>query len=836
MKNKTPKQIKQSECGNAALVAMVILGTIALTTLTLLASSTFRNTRNLDKGFLKVTEKWEARSQVNMLAAVISKDAPAQLETDVRFARETCNADLNLPIFDSDSLIESPISSPAVIFDGATAQCVGAALPATSIFGKFDNWRDARLPVFKQTGINRFNLSIDKVNIIEMTEIYRRRVRSGTSSDTAYVARFIVEAQFGNYRTRTSGEIILGSSIPGCGTTVSMEIVPGTVVRGTPVEMNISYTYANSLKISDASGAVIREEAVTEQSSSQTFVFRFTPAVSGSYRVTANGSGSCSAESAGVVVTVTDPPPVCPRIVNFSASSNTINSGESVTISWNVADAYDVRLEDIPVAAIGSQVFMPAATRTFTLTARDAANACPVSQTIQVIVRTPSFCNLSAPEIQRFRANRTSIAPGATVRLDWNIQRLDNTGRVKIVHPNGSETTGLGRNDRLDVIPPNASGNYTYTLVAANVCPNGGQTLAQATVIITVSSCPPPVVDGFSVNPSTVSAGGNQILTFSWAISGTADAVSISGGVGSGFPANGSVDVPQPQTTTTYTITANGSCGTRQAQVTITVSTCAIPVINSFTANPATVLAGGNQNILFSWNTTGDITSQSIDQAIGAVNGLNHSIGQPQVSTTYNYTVTGCGVSSSAPAVVTVATSPLFCPSGGNPRSYYQVRGTGGDGAQNSGEVVVIAQANYLVATQMMEITVSIENFFYGPNGNNSNGNNYVIKFGQIEIQSVINTTQAFGNSVNIINRANGQTYNFPLTYSSTPLGNNVSRPVLTGFFEVPYSNFSLLNDRLIINSLTGANATAYSSIIGWNRGAYNISIGGPNSSGFSCP
>lgn len=665
-----PKNFKHLERGNAALVAMVILGTIALTTLTLLASSAFRNTRNLDKGYLKVTEKWEARSQVNKLAAVVSKDAPAQIETDVRFARENCNADFNLPIFDPDGVPGFPVSRPAVTFDGTTAKCVGSALPATSIFGKFDSWRDARLAVFKQTGVDRFSLNAAKVNIIEMTEIYRRKVRSGTTNDTAYAVRYIAEAQFGNYRTRTTGEIILGSSIPGCGTTVSLEIVPSTVVRGNPVVMNIAYTYTDSLQITDASGTLLHTEAVTQQSTSQTFLYTFTPAVSGSYRVIATGSGGCSAQSALVPVIVTDPAAVCPVILNFSASSGTVNAGQPVMISWNVTGAADVKLEDVPVAFVGSQIFAIYATRTFTLTARDAANTCPITQTVTVIVNQNPVCPAGTPQIGNFSANPSAVPPGGTSTLSWNVSGLATGGTVRL--------TGNGLNQSVNasgtqsVTLPNAVGNYTYTLIAENTCPDGTILTAQRQVVVSVLSCPPPAIDVFTVNPATVSMGGNQLITLAWSISGTVDAVSISNGVGSGLPSSGSVEITQPQTTTTYTITAVGCGQTRQMQKTVTVNTvCPIPIINSFTALPAVVSQGGNQNILFNWNTSGTIDSQSIDQSIGMVTGNSFSIIQPQSTTTYTFSVFGCGQSRQAQATVIVNNNPVVtCSSTGYALAY----------------------------------------------------------------------------------------------------------------------------------------------------------------------
>ena len=116
----------------------------------------------------------------------------------------------------------------------------------------------------------------------------------------------------------------------------------------------------------------------------------------------------------------------------------------------------------------------------------------------------------------------------------------------------------------------------------------------------------------------------------------------------------------------TYTFKVKGSnfCpdGTEKTQeisVVITVTnSCAIPTINNFTASPDTVYTGGNQNIIFNWNVSGQIDAQSIDQGIGAVNGSSHTIIQPQTTTTYTYTVVGCGQTRQAQIIVNVSTSP----------------------------------------------------------------------------------------------------------------------------------------------------------------------------------
>lgn len=646
------------ERGSVGLVAMIFLGLAALTIMTLMASGSFRDLRSLENSYTKLNEKWRARSEVNILAAVVLKDAPAQLDADVKFGRDNCNVDMVLPIFDPEGL-PAGTSDPAITFNGTTPNCANPPA-ATSIFGTFEAWRDARIAVFKTTAVNTFNLDADKINIVEIKEIYRRTVGSGgLASDTAYAVRFVVEAKFGNYRTRTNGEIILGSNTPGCGTSVVVEVTPSIVSPGNPVDMSIRYTFAGRLQIYNSANVLIQDQIVGEQPSAQTYVYTFTPAVTDTYRVVATGSGGCSAQSSAITVTVANPPPVCPTINNFSASSNSVLAGEEVTVSWDVSDAVAVTVNGVAVAAVGSltqKVFVPT---TFTLVAQDAANSCPVTQQVTVnITPPPPGCTFSTPTITSFDANPTSLALGGNSTLSWNVSGVDVSGTTVISGPN-SFNQSVGTSGSLAVTPPNVAGNYSYTLKAENICPDGTRLTAQQVVIISVQACPPPVIDSFVANPSTVAQNGNQTVTLSWNISGTADAVSIDNGVGGGLPAAGTVAIPQPNTTTTYTITVVGCGQTRQTQVTVTVTSCPVPVINNFTANPLVVVQGGNQTVVLNWSVSGTVDSQSIDQGIGAVSGNSISIPQPQTTTTYTYSVVGCGQTRTAQVTVTVSVVPL---------------------------------------------------------------------------------------------------------------------------------------------------------------------------------
>ena len=182
---------------------------------------------------------------------------------------------------------------------------------------------------------------------------------------------------------------------------------------------------------------------------------------------------------------------------------------------------------------------------------------------------------------------------------------------------------------------------------------------------ITASACPAPTINSFTATPSSVTIGSNQTVRLAWAVTdNSASGVTVTiSGIGT-FGASGSVDIPQPQATTTYTLTATAGCGAQaSAQTNVTASSCPVPVINSFIANPSTVTAGGSQSVVLSWSLSdpsGTGLTASI-AGIGSWSGTSGSvtISQPQSNTVYTLTVTaGCG--SQASANTTVSISPTI--------------------------------------------------------------------------------------------------------------------------------------------------------------------------------
>ena len=657
----------KNQQGNAGFLAIIVLGFAALTVLGMMTANSMRESRNLDKSRSKLHEKWQSRSGMNILANIIAKDAPAQMNSDVQWAKNQCGVNVSLPIFDADTLQNA--SSPAVTFSNSSLQCTNATSP-TSVFGRFTNWSEGRKSVFESTGRTRFALDADKTKIIQLDEIYRRTLND---SDTAYAVRYIVEAKFGNYRTRTNGELILGSNLPTCGTSAELEVAPASIERGQAVDMNISYSYANRIEIYNSANVLLNSQNVAEQTTRQTYTYRFSPNSTDTYRVVASGSGGCRASSANVVITVTDPPVVCASINSFTSSSILVNSGENFTLSWNITDATNVSFNGVPAAAVGSLTTSIAVDTTYTLVA-EKTGCANVSQLVTVQVRPPAPCTFSNPTVNSFTASATSIAPGASTNLSWSVSGLEASNEVSITG-NGVNQT-VGSSGTLTVTPPAADGNYTYTITTSNICADGTRRTSTATVTIQVRTCPLPVIDAFSVNPSNVSAGVGTIR-FSWSISGTADSVSISNGVGGGLPASGFVDVNTPNVggNYSYTLTVVGCGQTRTQTVNISMTSCNPPTIDSFTANPSVVTQGGNAMVRLQWSSTVDCGgTASIDNGIGNVALTDFiDIPQPQVDTTYTITVTSPGGTTTRQ--VTVIVQPplppsVVCTSGGYTLGY----------------------------------------------------------------------------------------------------------------------------------------------------------------------
>ncbi|MDB4283003.1 lamin tail domain-containing protein [Akkermansiaceae bacterium] len=111
-----------------------------------------------------------------------------------------------------------------------------------------------------------------------------------------------------------------------------------------------------------------------------------------------------------------DPPDPLPVINSFLANDDTVNSGEMVTLNWNVSDADSVELSPgfgSVAHPSGSVSFTASLTEVYTLTATNAEGSA--SQTLQVTVDGLAL----APEISEFVASNSSFDDGDGNGSDW---------------------------------------------------------------------------------------------------------------------------------------------------------------------------------------------------------------------------------------------------------------------------------------------------------------------------------------------------------------------------------------------------------------------------------
>ena len=117
----------------------------------------------------------------------------------------------------------------------------------------------------------------------------------------------------------------------------------------------------------------------------------------------------------------------------------------------------------------------------------------------------------------------------------------------------------------------------------------------------------PPVIESFTADPVTITAGGSS--TLSWGLVSNATGVVIDQGIG-GVGTPGST-VVSPGSTTTYTMTAIGLGGTDTASVTVTVNPAA-PAVDFTVGWAGIYMCGSYSRAQFHITNTGGVALESL--------------------------------------------------------------------------------------------------------------------------------------------------------------------------------------------------------------------------------
>lgn len=382
----------------------------------------------------------------------------------------------------------------------------------------------------------------------------------------------------------------------------------------------------SSASITDLTSGVVTPVAVSGS-------LAVTPPSTRTYRLTVtNGAGSVTSD---LTITVT---PLA-AINSYSASSATVNAGQSTNLSFNVSNTTARSITDLtsgvvtPLASeIGVLSVTPATTRTFRLTASNGCNTITQDVTITVI---------QPPIISTFTSNVGSVCSGGPATLSWSASG----GTSASISAPGLPGSPVAVNPNSGSLVVNPTSTTTYTLTVANGA-------GSVTSTVTVSVTPAPVIGSLTASATTINAGQSTTLSFTSSNGSSASITDLTSGTVTAVPVNGSL-VVTPATSRSYRFTVSGTCGTVTQDVAITV--VQPPTISSYTASASPICAG--QSTTLSWASSGGTSASVADLTSGTVTAVavNGTLAvTPPTSRTYRLTVAnGAGsVTSDLPITV----------------------------------------------------------------------------------------------------------------------------------------------------------------------------------------
>lgn len=180
------------------------------------------------------------------------------------------------------------------------------------------------------------------------------------------------------------------------------------------------------------------------------------------------------------------PPTEAPIIVSFVASADTITSGDSADLSWEVAGQVTSITIDNSVGEVenvGVATVSPTETTTYALTAVNSAG----SNTAEVTITVEEEVIGELPTINSFTASDTTIEEGDSTTLNWSASNYD-TLRIN---------KGIGDVTNQNSIVVTPTEDTTYRLTAFNDAGNVAEVVS------------------ITVNPPS-SGGGGQIEIYDW--------------------------------------------------------------------------------------------------------------------------------------------------------------------------------------------------------------------------------------------------------------------------------------------------------------------------------
>lgn len=238
--------------------------------------------------------------------------------------------------------------------------------------------------------------------------------------------------------------------------------------------------------------------------------------------------------------------------VSLSAAPDTITTGASSTLTWQITDATVDQCTATPsgwwaTSLNSTSSVTPTTTTTYNLTCTNSAGATLADT--KVTVNQPNQPSVSVS------ASPISIDSGGTSKISWTVANLDQSTCVATPDNWFDKTKAVGE------ITVSPTDTITYNLVCGSLSDS-------ANLTVTVPGPGPTVTMEANGQTSSVWVDYSNTATLSWATA-YAKTCTASGGWSGSEPTSGTFVTSNLTTTTTYTLTCKNSDGKKASSVTV---------------------------------------------------------------------------------------------------------------------------------------------------------------------------------------------------------------------------------------------------------------------------
>jgi len=335
-----------------------------------------------------------------------------------------------------------------------------------------------------------------------------------------------------------------------------------------------------------------------------------TTAGTGTCTVTATGAGGTTTGSSTINVVLP------PSVTGASFSPTSVTAGGSSTFSWSTANASSASVSCLGVGATATASgtsgniivsTSSAGTATCTVSAKNAADTTVTGSADLTVTST-------APVIGSQGFVAANVTTGGTSTFSWSVSNAtsssaDCSGKVT------GNATGTATGGSLTATAATTVGTGTCTVTATGA---GGTTTGSSTINVVL----PPSVTGASFSPTSVTAGGSSLFSWSTANASSASvSCSGAGATATGSGTSGNINVGTTSAgTATCTVTAVNLAGTQATGfATLTVGSPQATLSLAYGGYPGvTTIDWGNMTVgTTAGSNTFILTNNSVTTATG---------------------------------------------------------------------------------------------------------------------------------------------------------------------------------------------------------------------------